>query len=366
MRAAIIKFGATLAAVAAMTVLASCGGGDSSPPPPPPPPAPLTITTASLPGSFYGEFYTTTLQSSGGTGLKLWSITSGSVPGGLNLDHTTGIISGVVSQAGFATATFEVTVTDSSTKVATKTFDVVMDMRPAKILTTSLPNAVLGRPYRVQIATTQPAVPMLLDPNQGAPPPGIFLTSPQTLSGTPAIAGTFTFGVQLITPGPSPGVPDQRTYTVQVVGPGAANRNDDIPNAPSLSTGTYFASISPLVDPVTGTVAAPDNDYYRMTAQPGSTVSIEITAERDGSPLDSVIELVDSAGTRLNTCNSPGESSFTNPCMDDDNLEEGTLDSKLLFRAPSGAPTTLFLHVVDWRGDARPDMQYQFQIFGVD
>jgi Putative Ig domain len=363
-----LKFVWTLFAAVSVTFLANCGGnGSATPPPPPPPPPPLAITTSSLPGSFYGEFYTASLQSSGGTGAKTWTLSSGFLPQGLNLDHSTGVISGFLVQesttiASF-TAVFDVTVQDGASKVATKTLNLDLNVRPENILTTSLPDAVIGRQYRVRLATTQPTKAISFDLTQGLPPVWLSAGSPQTLSGlVTGPAGQFTFVVQMATSG----APAQRFFTLNVVGQGAANRNEDVPNARTVSNGTYFASISPLTDPATSVIAAPDNDFYRLTAQPGATVSIEITAERNGSPLDSVIELVDSAGLRLNTCNSPGQSSFTNPCMDDDNQEEGTLDSKLLFRAPAGAPSTFFLHVIDWRGDGRPDMTYQFQIFGAN
>lgn len=367
MRAAIIKFGATVVPFAAMAFLISCGGGNSNPPAPTPPPPPLTLTTASLPGAFYSEFYSVTLQASGGTGARTWTVSAGSLPLGLNLDHGSGIISGVVSDTSLGSISFEITVRDSASGTVTKSFGLNVDQRGGRILTTSLPDAVLGRQYRMRLATNQPNGLIEVDLSQGAPPPGIsvgtVLIGPeaQSISGTPTVAGTFSFVIQFLA---QPAT--QRRFTLRVVGPGTTNRNDDTTNAPALSSGTYFASISPLTDPLTNPIPEPDNDFYKLTAQPGATVSIEITSERFGTPLDSVIELVDSTGTRLSTCNSPGESSFANPCMDDDNLEEGTLDSKLLFRAPSGGPTTFFLHVLDWRGDARPDMTYQFQIFGAD
>lgn len=254
---------------------------------------------------------------------------------------------------------FDVTVRDTASGAATRTFSLVIRARAPSFLTTALPDAVVGRPYRVRVAVTDPTA---LLTATGILPPGIVVDSPQILRGTPTTTGTFSFSLQLFTGQ----IVDQRNFTINVIGQGSAPRNEDVANARTLSSGTYSASISPLVDPPTGVIAAPDNDFYRLTAQPGSTVSIEIRAERDGSPLDSVIELVNSAGARLNTCNSPGESSFTNACLNDDNLEEGTLDSKLTFRAPAGAPSTVFLHVVDWRGDGRPDLLYQFQIFGAD
>jgi hypothetical protein len=361
------KSGWTLTAAIAMVVgLASCGGseGTQQQPPPPPPPA-LAIITTTLPGSFYSEFYTATLEASGGTGARTWSISSGALPAGLNLDTTRGVISGVLSNKTSGTIQLGVTVRDTAAGVASRTFDLSQGTRAARILTTRLPDAVIGRPYQVQLATTQPNDLIAFDLTQGLPPAWLSTGPSQTLSGTAtAPAGQFNFVVQLF----SGSGTVQQAFTLNVVGQGTNNRNEDTANAPLISSGTYFASISPLTDPATSLVANPDHDFYRMTAQPGSVVSIEITAERNSprSPLDAVIELVDSAGTRLTTCDVPGQSGFTTACMNDDNTQENTLDSKLVFRAPTGAPSTFFLHVLDWRGDGRPDLLYSFQVFGAD
>ena len=95
-------------------------------------------------------------------------------------------------------------------------------------------------------------------------------------------------------------------------------------------------------------------------------MSIEVFSERNGSPLDSMLELVNASGARLGGCIEPGLSAFVYGCFNDNNFEDFTLDSKLLFKVPGSAPMTFFVRVLDWRGDARPDMEYQLQIFGAD
>ena len=71
---------------------------------------PLTIPTSSLPSAVVGVAYSARLEASGGTTPYSWSITSGSLPGGLKLDATTGVISGIASSPG--TSDFTITVTD--------------------------------------------------------------------------------------------------------------------------------------------------------------------------------------------------------------------------------------------------------------
>jgi WD40 repeat protein len=81
--------------------------------------APLTITTASpLPNGTLNVAYTTTLTASGGTSPYTWSIT-GSLPAGLSLNTSTGVISGTPTAAG--TSSFTARVTDTATPAATTT-----------------------------------------------------------------------------------------------------------------------------------------------------------------------------------------------------------------------------------------------------
>mgnify|MGYP006313558375 CR=1 FL=1 len=87
--------------------------------------------------------------------------------------------------------------------------------------------------------------------------------------------------------------------------PTAPGRNDTIATATPLPLGnaTFAGSISPSGHP--NTVFAPDEDYYRITTQGPLRVAIDINAQVNGSPLDSVIEFVDSSGVVLNSCVAP-------------------------------------------------------------
>jgi hypothetical protein len=77
-----------------------------------------------------------------------------------------------------------------------------------------------------------------------------------------------------------------------------------------------------------------------------------------------VIEIVNSSGTRLNTCALPNEVTFNSPCLHDDE-DPGVLRDPLL-RVQVGAGATIFVRVLDWRGDARPDAFYIINISGVN
>src|ERR1700722_12820053 len=72
---------------------------------------PVSITTASLPGAVVGTSYSAQLAATGGSGHYSWSISSDSLPAGLSLNTTTGLISGTPTKSG--SLAFVVTATDS-------------------------------------------------------------------------------------------------------------------------------------------------------------------------------------------------------------------------------------------------------------
>lgn len=86
---------------------------------------PVTITTASLPGGTVTQAYFAQLAATGGTGTYSWSISSGTLPGGLTLNGNNGIISGtptffgsfpltIVAQSGAGAASREYTLVVSA------------------------------------------------------------------------------------------------------------------------------------------------------------------------------------------------------------------------------------------------------------
>jgi len=77
----------------------------------------LIITTPALPSAAVGTVYSETLAASG-TAPYTWVIAQGSLPNGLTLDTSTGVISGTASAAGTSGLTIQVT--DSTGAVATE------------------------------------------------------------------------------------------------------------------------------------------------------------------------------------------------------------------------------------------------------
>ena len=105
---------------------------------------PVTITTTSLPDATVGTAYSQTLGASGGTPPYTWAVTTGTLPAGLALNATTGVISG--TPTAVATSSFTVTVTDASSGTAKQALSITtagaLTVTPA-----TLPAAVVGTAY---------------------------------------------------------------------------------------------------------------------------------------------------------------------------------------------------------------------------
>ncbi len=88
----------------------------------------LQITTTSLPNGSPSVFYSVTLAATGGTAPYSWAITQGSLPNGLTLTATTGVISGTPIDVG--TSSFTVQVSDSENPAATATASLSIVISP--------------------------------------------------------------------------------------------------------------------------------------------------------------------------------------------------------------------------------------------
>ena len=72
--------------------------------------AALAVGTSSLPSGVVGSAYSAQLSATGGAGGGTWSLSSGSLPAGVSLNASTGVISGVPRVAG--TSSFTVSLSD--------------------------------------------------------------------------------------------------------------------------------------------------------------------------------------------------------------------------------------------------------------
>ena len=186
-----------------------------------PPPGTPIIETALLPQGAVGVVYGVNgqgavLSAIGGKTPYTWSIVDGSLPPGLTLNSTTGVISGTPTTLG--NYIFMVQVTDSLSMSYRKQLNIyiegVVSITPA-LLPTGTPNV----PYTpVQLMATGGLTPYTWcvvessgtcdDGTGGALPPGLSMSTGGVISGTPTTDGIPTvFTVRVMDSETAPGVP---------------------------------------------------------------------------------------------------------------------------------------------------------------
>ena len=142
------------------------------------------------PNATVGTAYSQQLAVSGGNPPYSWSV--GSLPPGLTLNSTTGVIGGAPTDSG--SFNFTVQVTDSARRIATKTFDVTVNPPVLTVTTPSpLPAGMEGTAYSQQLAATGGTPPYTWALSAGSLPAGLDLNPSGLISGTPASPGNFNF-----------------------------------------------------------------------------------------------------------------------------------------------------------------------------
>jgi hypothetical protein len=161
----------------------------------------LTIVAGpalSFPAPPAGEInsaYSDTLTVTGGTGPYAWSVSGGSLPAGISLNSSTGVLSGTPSAVG--TSSFTVKVTDANSQSATKATSLTIVAGPA-LSFPAPPSGQIGSAYSDTLTVSGGLSPYTWSVSAGSLPAGITLNSSTgVLSGTPTAAGSFSFTVKV-------------------------------------------------------------------------------------------------------------------------------------------------------------------------
>ena len=171
-----------------------------------PPPGIIAITTTSMAGGVVGTPYTQTLSALGGTGTYRWQLTAGTLPAGLTLTSSTGVINGTPTAAVTAIP-LSFTVTDSSSPAlsASASFTLTIAAPTLKITTTSLNTGLVNNPYSQTLAASGGTAPHSWKLVTGRLPGGFTLNAlTGEISGTPIVEVPGSFLIFQVTDASSP------------------------------------------------------------------------------------------------------------------------------------------------------------------
>ena len=254
--------------------------------------SPLTVLPASstaLAIGTVGNAYNQTISASGGTPNYSFAVTGGGLPGGLNLNHSNGSLSGTPTAAG--SFSFIVTVTDSNSDTASQNYTVTVN--PAIVVSPTSPTGLaigtVGNPYSQSITASGGAGGTYTFTTTD-PLDGLTLTPGGLLSGSPTTYGTFSI---IVTATDSDGGTGSQQYTLTV--------NPAIIVSPTSSTGLAI-----------GTLGNFYSQTISATGGAGGSYTFTEVGSLDGLSLNA------SSGTLTGTLTAVGSYTFTVTATDSD------------------------------------------------
>ncbi len=156
----------------------------------------FTSLLSSLPKAPTGLLYSYQLSAAGGVLPYGWKLWTGELPPGISLSGS-GELTGTPTNRG--TYDFQVQLIDSASPPVTTIgrLSLVVTTPRLLITTRSLPSAMIGQLYSVQLGSEGGLPPLNWSVKSGSLPAGLSLSGSGTLSGTPTAAGTSRFTVKL-------------------------------------------------------------------------------------------------------------------------------------------------------------------------
>ena len=248
-------------------------------------PVSLSITTTSLPNGTVGTAYLQTVQASGGVAPYSWSVSSGSLPAGLSVAATTGVISGTPTTAAKSSFTIGVKDSESTPETATASLTITISPTGLTITTSSLPAGTIGTAYSQTLQASGGVAPYTWSVSSGSLPAGLSLAaSTGVISGSPTTAATSTFTVEV----------------------------KDSESTPQTATASLSITVSPtgLTITTAGLPAATVGMAYSQTLQAGGGVAPYTWSVSAGS-LPGGLSLAAGSGVISGTPTASGGSSFT-------------------------------------------------------
>ncbi|WP_343699564.1 putative Ig domain-containing protein [Caulobacter sp.] len=271
----------------------------------------VVVSPSSLPTPLLNTAYSQTITGSGGTSPYTFAISAGSLPTGLSLNGSTGVISGTPNVAGAYSYTIRATDagSQSNTRAYSGTIAAALAVTP-----TPLPVPVLNQAYSQTVTANGGTAPVTFSVSAGSLPTGLSLNSTTgAITGTPTASGAYSFTIQ------------------------ATDNNS------ATATQAYSGTIVAAVTITTATLPTPvlTQAYSQTLATSGGTAPVTFAISVGGLPAG--LSLNASTGVINGTPTAAGAYSFTVRATDANNVTatqgySGTISSGLVV-SPSSLPT---------------------------
>ena len=148
--------------------------------------AAIALAPAALPDGVTGSPYSQTVTASNGTSPYVYAIASGTLPAGLALNSSTGVISG--TPTANVSANITVSATDSVGCAGTRSYTLSIGCPSMDISPAALSSGLVGTAYSQTMTASGGTGPYTWTVSSGTLPSGLGLSSAGVISGTPTTA----------------------------------------------------------------------------------------------------------------------------------------------------------------------------------
>ncbi|MCW0389332.1 hypothetical protein NB722_003871 [Xanthomonas sacchari] len=190
----------------------------------------VTLPATTLPNGTAGQAYSAAItQASGGIAPYTYAVTAGALPAGMTVNSATGALSGTPTVTG--NFSFTLVATDSTSGTpgqASRSYTLAIVAPTLTVAPSTLPSGTAGTAYNQTLSTSGGTAPYTYALSSGALPAGLSLSSAGVLSGTPTVAGSFTFVVGVTDAGSFGG---SHAYTLSIASPTLAITPPTLPAA---------------------------------------------------------------------------------------------------------------------------------------
>lgn len=250
----------------------------------------ITLDPATLPGAIVGTAYQATITPSAGQAPFTFTVKTGTLPPGLQLNQMTGEISGTPTTTAGSPFQFTVAVVDANDCDGERDYEIAVSCPSIALNPASLPNGTVGSSYNQTVTASGGTAPYTFAASAGALPPGLTLnTSTGQISGSPTAAGgPFKFTIRATD---ANGCTGARAY--------------------SISTNCVAITLSPS-SLANGLVGAPYNQTITASGTPGP-----FTFAVTSGGLPAGLSLNASTGQISGTPTAAGSSNFTITATDE-------------------------------------------------